>query len=128
MQVVYSQSQVNVVQPQGDLSDENAVKFHNQLTSALFLCQNSTLLVDLEQVEFLDIKGLLALIAALLLSRKLNCRYSLCSLPPSTQLALELTQLDRFFEIFDNRQAFQQAGLSHLSPGSYKLLANQKLA
>ena len=64
MQILCSPPQVSVVRPQGDLSAENAVKFHDQLTSTLYSCQNSTILVDLEQVEFLDSKGLFALLTA----------------------------------------------------------------
>ena len=107
MQIALSQPQVTVVQAQKHLSNENATQFHHQLVSTLSSQQNSIVLVDMEQVKSVDSEGLLALVTALTLARKRNCRLSLCSINPSVRLIFEVTQLDQIFEIFDDRTAFQ---------------------
>ncbi len=107
MQIALSQPQVTVVQAQGHLSTENAARLHHQLMSTLSSSQDATVLVDMEQVKSVDSEGLLALVAALTLSRQFNCRFSLCSVNPSIYLVFKLTQLDQVFEIFEDRKAFQ---------------------
>ena len=103
------QSQVTVVQPQGHLNASNAADFQDRLTSAVSSPQNSILLVDMQKVESLDSAGLMALVSALRLSRDLNQRFSLCGVLPSIKIVFELTQLDRVFEVFEDRAAFQAA-------------------
>ena len=103
------QSKVTVVQPQGHLNASNAADFQDRLTNAVFSPENSILLVDMEKVESLDSAGLMALVSALRLSRDLNQRFGLCGILPSIKIMFELTQLDRAFEIFENRAAFQSA-------------------
>ena len=101
------QSKVTVVQPQGHLNASNAADFQDRLAHAVSSPENSILLVDMEKVESLDSAGLMALVSALRLSRDLNRRFSLCGVLPSIKIVFELTQLDRAFDIFENRSAFQ---------------------
>ena len=109
MQTDRCQPFVTVVCPQGHLNASNANQFKDQLTAAVSSHQESILLVDMEQVESLDSAGLMSLVSALSLSRDLDRRFSLCSVLPSIRIIFELTQLDRVFEIFDDRAAFQSA-------------------
>jgi anti-anti-sigma factor len=67
------------------------------------------MLVDLEQVESLDSAGLMALVYSLKLAQALDIRFSICSVSPSIRIILELTQLDRVFEIFESVAAFEAA-------------------
>jgi len=98
---------VTVVKPHGHLNAVNSDDFKDRLLSAVSAPQTSILLIDLEQVESLDSSGLMALIVGLKRSRDSGCRFSLCSVSPAIQIVFELTQLDRVFEIFDDRAAFQ---------------------
>ncbi len=98
------QYQLILIQPQGrlDLQGGNALEI--QLTS--LATNNQTLLIiDLKQVEFMDSSGLVALAKALKKARKSGCRLVLCNLQPPVKLIFELTQLDSVFEIFDNYDA-----------------------
>ena len=107
MHATLCQPTVTVIKPQGHLNATNANVFKDRLTAALSASQNATLLVDLEQVKSLDSSGLMVLITVLKRSRELDCRLSLCSVPTPVQIVFELTQLDRVFEIFDDRVAFE---------------------
>lgn len=97
------------VEPIGSVNAANASELQQQLTSVVISQECSALLVDMEQVEFLDSAGLMALVSTFRLAQSLNRRFSVCSLPPSVRMIFELTQLDKVFEIFDNRADFEVA-------------------
>lgn len=94
-------------EPSGYITAANAAEFQQQLKEVVTSQSHATLLVDMAQVEFLDSAGLMALASALSLAESLGKRFSLCSLEPSVHMLFELTQLDRVFEIFENRQVFE---------------------
>lgn len=60
------------------------------------------------QVESIDSAGLMALVAALSLSQRLNKRFSLCAISHSVRIILELTQLDRAFEVLEGCYALNE--------------------
>ncbi|WP_413166953.1 STAS domain-containing protein [Capilliphycus salinus ALCB114379] len=62
-------------------------------------------IIDLANVEFIDSSGLGALVTALKSSRKQGCRLVLCHPSATVKLILEITQLDRVFEVFDELEA-----------------------
>lgn len=97
---------VQVLRPQGHLNAANAPVFGDQLAAAVASGHSAVVLVDMEQVESLDSAGLMTLVSALNLAQRQNRRFSLCSLSSSIRIIFELTQLDRVFEIFENRAAF----------------------
>jgi anti-sigma B factor antagonist len=109
MQNVLVRPQTAVIQPLGSLHSGNTVTFQHQLNSAILSDQHSSLLVDMAEVESIDSDGLMALVAALSMSQRLNKRFSLCSVSHSVRIIFELTQLDRAFEILDGRHAFNEA-------------------
>ncbi|MBE9118692.1 STAS domain-containing protein [Lusitaniella coriacea LEGE 07157] len=94
--------------PQGSINASNAVAFKKQLIETIATQNASFLLVDMEQVNFLDSAGLMAFVAAYRLSKSLGRRLALCSVAPSVKIIFDLTQLDNTFEIFENRRAFEQ--------------------
>jgi anti-anti-sigma factor len=83
--------------------------FQHQLNAAISSEQHSSLLVDMTQVESIDSDGLMALVSGLSMSQRLNKRFSLCSVSHSVQIILELTQLDRAFEILEGRSLLTEA-------------------
>lgn len=64
-------------------------------------------LVDLGAVTFIDSAGLMALVSGLKQAKKMGRRFSICSVSPGIRMILELSQLDRVFEIFDNVDSFE---------------------
>ncbi|MBD2465309.1 STAS domain-containing protein [Oscillatoria sp. FACHB-1407] len=109
MQNVLSHSQMAIIQPCGHLNAANAEDFQQELTASVSSNQCSVLLVDMSEVESLDSAGLVALVSALSLAQRLGKRFGLCGISASSRIIFELTQLDRVFEIFDDRSAFEVA-------------------
>lgn len=109
MQVVLDYPKITVISPQGCLNATNALEFETNITKALAQDGISFVLVDLECVESLDSAGLMALVSALKLSQKLGRGFSLCSVSPCLRIIFEMTQLDRVFEIFEGKAAFEAA-------------------
>jgi len=65
--------------------------------------QSNLWIVDMINVEFIDSSGLSLLMACFEIAREHDCRLVICNLNPTIKLAFEITQLDRVFEIFSNR-------------------------
>jgi anti-sigma B factor antagonist len=107
MQTVLAKTKIKVVQPEGYINACNAPDFQNSLNAAILCPNNHGLLVDFGQVHFIDGVGLMALISAFKLAKSLNRRFSICSVLPSIRMIFEITQLDRAFEIFENRNSFE---------------------
>ena len=93
--------------PEGYLSAANSSQLQERLTTEVKSSVDSALLVDMAAVEFMDSAGLMVLIKAFRLAENLGRRFAICSLAPSVRIMFELTQLDKAFEIFDSRDAFQ---------------------
>jgi len=98
-----------VIRLSGPLNASNASEFQYQVTTAVGKARQTTVLIDMEQVELLDSAGLMALVYSLRQAQALNHRFSLCSVSPSIRIIFELTQLDRVFEMFENFAAFEAA-------------------
>ena len=109
MKTAFASTAFSVIQPQGSLNAATASIFQKQLNTPVLASENRTLLVDMQQVEFMDSAGLMTLVSTLKLARRLNRRLSLCSVLPSIRIILELTQLDGVFEIFADRAVFEAA-------------------
>lgn len=110
MQTIISYAKITVIKPHGSFNASNGVEFkHQMIANVVRKHYNKIVLVDLEQVESLDSAGLMALVYGLKLAQSLNRRFSLCSVSPSIKIIFELTQLDRVFEMFESREAFEAA-------------------
>lgn len=97
------QNQVIAIAPSGEINAANVKGFKNQLITAVKSNRSATLVIDLEKVEFIDSAGLMALVTARRLAQDLDQRLVLCSVAPSIMILFELTQLDKVFEFFADR-------------------------
>ncbi len=109
MQTRFTTSPTTIIRPNGHLNAANASEFGRELAAAITAEPTATVLVDMEEVESLDSAGLMVLVSALTLSQGRNQRFSLCGISASIRIIFELTQLDRVFEIFENRAAFEKS-------------------
>ncbi|MEB3281909.1 MAG: STAS domain-containing protein [Lyngbya sp.] len=89
-------------QPRLDLKGGNALK---EEVLAISAEHPQLWIIDLAEVEFIDSSGLGALVTALKSARKQGCRLVLCHPSATVKLILEITQLDRVFEVFDELEA-----------------------
>jgi anti-sigma B factor antagonist len=102
-------TELATLRPIGYVTAANVNDFHEKLTNTVSSDKHSMFLVDMHQVEFLDSAGLMALVTARRHAQTMGKRFSICSLAPSVRIIFELTQLDKVFEIFDDRQAFDSS-------------------
>ena len=107
MQTIINFPKITVIKPDQPLESGNAIEFQDQVKTAVIQEDSKNVLVDFEQVESLDSEGLMALIHGLRFAQTLNRRLGICNLSPSIRMIFELTQLDRVFEIFENKAAFE---------------------
>ncbi len=118
MQTIIAYPKNTVIRPQGPFNASSAVEFQRQMTTAVVQQRDTSVIVDLEEVEFLDSAGLMVLVYGLRLAQAQERRFSLCSVPPSIRIIFELTQLDRVFEIFESIAAFEASMPQALPQGA----------
>ncbi|MEG4282655.1 STAS domain-containing protein [Microcoleus sp. A006_D1] len=107
MQTLLAQKTITVIRPLYHLNAATSGEFGVQLTTAICAPEVGGVLVDLGEVTFVDSAGLMALISGLKQAKKMGRRFSICSLSPGMRMILELSQLDRAFEIFENVESFE---------------------
>lgn len=103
MQQTLTEPKILVIRPPSSLDAITAMEFIQELTTVISQDNCSTLLINLERVEFLDSTGLMALLSGLKLAEKMQRRLNLCSVSPAVKMIFELTQLDKVFEIFESQ-------------------------
>ncbi len=97
---------LQVLTPVGILDGTKAEEIRAQVNSALS-DGASTLLMDLKETTFVDSSGLGTLVSVLKKVRSQDCEMYVCSINPQVKMLFELTSMDRVFEIFDSREAFE---------------------
>jgi anti-anti-sigma factor len=89
------------LQPQGRLDAQNGVTL--QLQIAMMLLKAPKLcVIDMAYVDNIDSAGLKFLVDALAAASEQQCRLALCNLQPQIRILMEISQLDRVFDIFES--------------------------
>jgi anti-sigma B factor antagonist len=70
-----------------------------------------TVLLDCQNVTFMDSSGLGAIVIAFKQTREANKRLCFCSLSPQVQLLFDLTDVVSIFEIFEDLAAFDRQAM-----------------
>lgn len=102
---------VKIVQPSGILDGTKAGQFRQEISNLVDNGAN-IVLIDLKEVTFMDSSGLGALVLALKTVRAAGGKLFICSINEQVKMLFELTSMDRVFEIYANRDAFNNALLS----------------
>ncbi|MGF1516348.1 MAG: STAS domain-containing protein [Nodosilinea sp.] len=103
-------SDIRVIEPIGILDSTKAEEFR-QSVEDLLKNGAETILVDLTDITFIDSSGLGTLVVLLKEIRGLNRSLCLCSINDQVRMLFELTSMDRVFEIYEDRQAFENTRL-----------------
>lgn len=90
-----------VVQPQGHINAVTAHEWQHKLKQAMISPYISGLLLDLGHVDSLDSAGLMVLVETLQIGKNLGRTLRLRRVSRSIKMILELSQLDKVFEIID---------------------------
>lgn len=107
MQTLLADRPITVIRPLDHLNAATSGEFRRQLTTAISAPGVVAVLVDLGEVTFIDSAGLMALVSGLKQAKKMQRRFSICSVSAGIRMILELSQLDRVFEIFENVDSFK---------------------
>ncbi len=102
---------VEVIQPSGILDGTKAKQLRRQI-SDIVTTGVDIVLIDLQNVTFMDSSGLGALIAAQRIVRAANCKLFICSVNDQVKMLFEMNKMNRLFEIFANREEFNNTVLS----------------
>ena len=102
---------VKVVQPSGILDSTKANQFRQEIGEIVDAGANIVLL-DFQNVTFMDSSGLGALVLAFKSVRAAGAKLFICSINEQIRILFELTSMDRVFEIFASQDEFKDAILS----------------
>jgi anti-sigma B factor antagonist len=102
---------VKVVQPSGILDGTKAGHFRQEISN-LMDSNVDIVLIDFQDVTFMDSSGLGALVLALKTVRAAGGKLFICSVNEQIKMLFELTSMDRVFEIFPSREDFETAVLA----------------
>ena len=100
-------SEVQVLQPTGTLDGITTNDLRRQINDCL--AENvKIILIDFQRVNFMNSAGLGALIAMFKDVRARGAKLFLCSLNEQVKIIFSLTKVDRIFQIYESREAFEQ--------------------
>ena len=100
-------SVVQIIEPQGILDGTKTADFQNQIEQCV---DNGVhlILVDFHKVTFMDSSGLGALVKALKTVEAAEVQFFLCSVNEQIAMLFELTSMDKYFTILQDRAEFNQ--------------------
>ena len=105
---------VKIFQPSGILDGTTSPNFREEIQK-LINDQAKIILIDFKDVKFMDSSGLGALILSLKNIRSAGIKLAVCSINSQIRMLFELTSMDRVFEIYENREEFNNNILSQKS-------------
>ncbi|MBD1912826.1 MULTISPECIES: STAS domain-containing protein [unclassified Leptolyngbya] len=107
-------SSFTIVKPVGVLDATQTAQLRSQIDDAM-QSGASTVLVDFEQVSFMDSSGLGALVGAFKSLRARGGKLYVCSINEQIRILFELTSMDRVFDIFSSQEEFSRKAFSGTS-------------
>jgi anti-anti-sigma factor len=99
---------VQIIQVSGILDGINGVQLRRTIDEML-KAGSRVILIDCTRVEFMDSSGLGALVVALKQTKLSGGQLSLCGINDQIKMLLDLTHMNKMFEIFPNCEAFKQS-------------------
>lgn len=96
---------LKIIQPNGLFDGDQGTKCRQKITE---LVENGTdiVLLDFQDVTFMDSSGLGAVVLSLKTVRASGGKLFICSINDQIRMLFELTSMDRVFQIFANREEF----------------------
>ena len=103
-----NQHQMQIIKPSGILDANTSQELRSQITE----CINSEIkiiLVDFQNVTFMDSSGLGALVLAFKALRAVDSKLFMCCVNKQIKILFELTGMDKVFTIFANQSEFEES-------------------
>lgn len=103
-------SKIAVVQPSGILDGTQAMRFRQEISKLVESNEKKAeiIIVDFQNVTFMDSSGLGALVLSLKTVRAAGSQMFLCSINDQIKMLFELTNMDQVFKVFHNREELEQ--------------------
>lgn len=101
---------LQLIQPAGILNNALAQQLCLEVDEVV-KTGSKLILVDLQQITFIDSSGLGGLVNAFKSTRAAGGRLALCSVGEQGRMLLEITGMDQIFEIYANRTEFEKTCL-----------------
>lgn len=101
-----SQQQLQTISPKTALTAANATEFGELLTEAIRADDVNKILINLTEVSLVDSAAVVALVKGTRLAKSLGKELGLCHVTLQVKMVLELTQLDRFVNIYEDEADF----------------------
>jgi anti-sigma B factor antagonist len=98
---------MRVIQPAGVLDGTQTHQFRGELNDVVGTGAR-LILIDLQDVTFMDSSGLAALVTAFKTVRSAGGKLCVCSVNQQIKMLFELTSMDRVFEIFADQDDFMK--------------------
>ncbi len=102
---------VKVVQPIGILDGIKGQELRRSISDVMATGAD-IVLIDFQDVKFMDSSGLGALVSAMKIVKTAGGKFCLCSVKDQVRMIFELTRMDRVFESFADRADFDQKVLA----------------
>lgn len=99
---------VKVLEPSGILDATQAENFDQQIINVIEEGAD-IVLIDLQDVKFMDSSGLRLIVSAYKTVKAANLKFFLCSLNHQAKMICELSGINKLLDIFPDRQSFSQA-------------------
>lgn len=104
-------SEIKVFRPSGVLDSLNGAELRRSVNDAIAAGARN-ILIDCQDVTFMDSSGLGALVMMLKNVREVEGKLALCCIIDQIQMVLELTSMDNVFQVFPNQEAFEKEVVS----------------
>ncbi|MBO3461798.1 STAS domain-containing protein [Aetokthonos hydrillicola Thurmond2011] len=99
---------VKIFQPSGRLNAITGNKLRREIKELIWSEKNIIVLIDLQNVNFIDSSGLGILISAMQMIKSSNSQFFICSVNQQVKMLFELTKMDQIFKIFSNKDEFER--------------------
>ncbi|MEI6380701.1 MAG: STAS domain-containing protein [Cyanobacteriota bacterium ELA615] len=103
------QSSIKVVKPYGIMDGTQSSQFRHEISSLLEDSNsNKSILIDFQDVTFMDSSGLGTLVLCLKSVRTAGAELYVCSVNEQIKMLLELTSMDKVFEIYSSAEELEK--------------------
>ena len=97
---------VEVLAPKGTLDNPKGKLLLQNAEALVQVPNTAVILLDLKEIKFIDSAGLGGLVKMLKMTESAGKRLCLCSLNSQVAMLIQLTRMDRMFEIFKDQAEF----------------------
>ncbi|MBU7583348.1 MAG: STAS domain-containing protein [Nostoc sp. TH1S01] len=105
---------LTVIEPSGILDKIRGNQLHGEISNII---NNGTnfVLIDMKEIKFIDSSALGYLMSAMQMAQNANAKLFLCSINEQVQMLFELTKVNKYFQIFTDRDECKRYVLTSLS-------------